>query len=116
MQHGNNPYASPRVPNPCLNIVRRPWEDSSPEEVELVAIKLLELCSVINLFFSYPYLTVVLKNYGRTYARHSLPDLSGLGPQATITEARYAANTLSRALQIMQTTPNIAIGVRDQTN
>ena len=73
MQHGNNPYASPRVPNPCLNIVRRPWEDSSPEEVELVANKLLEPCSVTNLIFSYPYLTVVLKNDGRTYARHSLP-------------------------------------------
>lgn len=74
---GNREYASPHVKNPYPECIRRPWQHPTAQDVEIIANRLMVLCNVQRLIFSFPLLTVVIRNDDRTYERGTLPGRVG---------------------------------------
>jgi hypothetical protein len=74
---GHSGYVNTRGTNPFPECIRQRWQPPSASDVEIIANRLLDLCNVESLVFSYPYLTVVIRNDGRSYEKRSLPGRVG---------------------------------------
>jgi hypothetical protein len=115
---GNGQYAHPRVKNPFPECIRRPWQHPPASDVEIIANRLLDLCNVESLVFCYPFLTVVLKNDGRSYEKHSLPGRVGFwGTTYYQGEAGlWKQWPLSRENRNREMTPDRNAGIEDTSN
>lgn len=114
---GNANYANPRVKNPCPNIPLKKWTNPSPADITEIANALLQICNVQSLKFSYPYLTVVLWEDGRSYSERSLPGM--VGPWSTTYHHGgnfWDEESLAQSIRAREMIPNPDTGVQDTTN
>jgi hypothetical protein len=115
---GNKDYANPRVANPFPECIRRRWQHPLASDVEIIANKLLDICNVESLVFSYPFLTVVIRNDGRSYEKRSLPGRVGYwsttyyhGEAGLWNQYPLAAENRNREM-----TPDCNAGIEDTFN
>lgn len=115
---GNTNYANPHGKNLFPECIRRPLEHPPASDIEIIANRLLDLCNVESLVFGYPFLTVVLRNDGRSYEKHSLPGRIGVcGTSYYQGEAGlWTQWPLSREHRNREMTPDCNTRIEDTTN
>jgi hypothetical protein len=115
---GHSGYSNPRAENPYPECIRRPWQHPTAQDIEIIANRLIDICNVQHLIFSFPYLTVVIRSDGRIYKGHSLP--GRVGSWATTyhhSETRlWNQFPLARDSRDREMTPNVNTGIQDMTD
>jgi hypothetical protein len=115
---GNSGYGDPRIANPYPECIRRPWQHPAARDVEIIANKLMDVCNVQRLIFSFPLLTVVIRNDERTYEQRTLP--ARVGSWATTyyhgEAGLWNQFPLARESRDREMTPNINTGIQDMTD